>query len=208
MINSPFFLSWALAKRPSERYPVGEVDEGAAAEEELEAELLDWWSKHSMLKLFFNTAIEDGDDDDDNEEWEDKRSSWTPKSLNRPPETCRLRELQVLELWPIFPQCEHFLPILFPVHWKGKKKKKLFPLSFSTPTGLIKLTKGEERWREKERKIGNSTNWSTNDLTCLGLYNLQAIRYMWWTYISINLCIRVNIEQQMNDLEEIVVRYT
>lgn len=43
-------------------------------------------------------------------------SSWTPKSLSDDPPTkvvvvVGLKFEQVLELWPMFPQCEHFLPI-------------------------------------------------------------------------------------------------
>ena len=64
----------------------GEGDEGEAED------------KQSMLKLFF-MATEDED-----------KSSWTPKSLS-PPTAVALKVVQVLELWPMFPQCEHFLPI-------------------------------------------------------------------------------------------------
>lgn len=54
--------------------------------------------KQSTLKLFF-IAAEDED-----------MSSCTPKSLT-PPATAALWVVQVLELWPIFQQWEHFLPI-------------------------------------------------------------------------------------------------
>lgn len=51
--------------------------------------------KQSVLKLFF-IGIDD-------------KGNWTPNSLSPPAKT--IRELQVLELWPALPQCEHFLPI-------------------------------------------------------------------------------------------------
>lgn len=60
--------------------------------------------KHSMLKLFF-IAIEEEEEDE-----EEDRSSCTPKSLT-PATRVPLKLVQVLELWPMFPQCEHFLPI-------------------------------------------------------------------------------------------------
>lgn len=61
-----------------------------------------------MLKLFFMENMEEW------EEEEEYTSSWTPKSLSDPPTKVveALLFVQVLELWPMFPQCEHFLPIL------------------------------------------------------------------------------------------------
>lgn len=48
---------------------------------------------------------EDGDDDDDDEE----DDSWTPKRRSPP----RVKDVHVLQLCPILPQCEHFLlPIM------------------------------------------------------------------------------------------------
>lgn len=60
--------------------------------------------KHSMLKLFFMAR------EGEAAAAAEVRSSWTPKSLS-PAATVPLKLVQVLELWPMFPQCEHFLPI-------------------------------------------------------------------------------------------------
>jgi hypothetical protein len=57
-----------------------------------------------MLKLFFM------------ETQEDDKSSWTPKSLTPTKLLFPLKELQVLELCPMFPQCEHFLPMFLYQH--------------------------------------------------------------------------------------------
>lgn len=78
--------------------------------------------KESMLKLFFM------------ETHEDDKSSWTPKSLTpRKLLPYPLKVLQVLELWPMFPQCEHFLPIFFEptqtLNLKHHNTKFMFVLS-------------------------------------------------------------------------------
>ncbi|KAL0345119.1 UNVERIFIED_CONTAM: hypothetical protein Sradi_4343200 [Sesamum radiatum] len=64
--------------------------------------------KESRLKLFLMGILMLS------EEEEETTSSCTPNSLTPPPVLYgTLPEvLQVLELWPMFPQCEHFLPIL------------------------------------------------------------------------------------------------
>lgn len=65
--------------------------------------------RQSKLKLFF-MGITEEDEDDEGEE--DEMSSCTPKSRTTPTTSLApFDELQVLELWPMFPQCEHFLPI-------------------------------------------------------------------------------------------------
>lgn len=80
------------------------VDEAAAATTDEDEEDDKW----SVLKFFFiATQVDDADD----EEEVIDRSSWTPKSLRPPTRPPLCWELQVLELCPIFPQCEHFLPM-------------------------------------------------------------------------------------------------
>jgi hypothetical protein len=70
-----------------------------------------------MLKLFL---IEEGEEEED-------KSSRTPNSLNLPT-SLPLRVAQVLELWPIFPQCEHFLAIIantnYLQNFRLREKKK------------------------------------------------------------------------------------
>lgn len=58
-----------------------------------------------------NMGIEELQEDEDAEE--DIISTCTPNSLmnSLPSAESDLRFVHVLELWPIFPQCEHFLPI-------------------------------------------------------------------------------------------------
>lgn len=122
----PFLFSWALPMRPSERYPLMDVfisqfswTETSRQEEWGDEEGEE--ERQSMLKLLFMATEElveeeEGEDLEHREE-EEEISSWTPNSLN-PPTTLLLVLLiqpltvvHVLELWPVIPHCEHFLPI-------------------------------------------------------------------------------------------------
>lgn len=63
--------------------------------------------KESKLRLFLTEIVgREGDGM--------TASTWTPKSLNPPAwQFGRVLVLvQVLELWPVLPHCEHFLPIV------------------------------------------------------------------------------------------------
>lgn len=100
-MDIPFFLSWARAKRPSERYPKevrSEFSSMVILDEENEED--DDEGKESMLKLFLMLT-------------QLVLSNCTPK--RRSPTklvVAPLKDVQVLELWPMVPQCEHFLPII------------------------------------------------------------------------------------------------
>lgn len=58
--------------------------------------------RQSMLRHFLIMGKEPDEED---------KSSCTPNSFT-PLGRIPLLLLQVLELWPLFPQCEHFLPII------------------------------------------------------------------------------------------------
>lgn len=114
----PFFLSWARPIRQSDRYPIeilllsGIISSSMVnLDEENEEEDGDG-TKESMLKLFLMVTQLDDDEVD--------RSSCTPKRRRVPTrDDPDLKDVQVLELWPMFPQCEHFLPIIS-FHFKFK----------------------------------------------------------------------------------------
>ena len=101
----PFFLSWVLATRPSERYPFDNFSEEEEDDKDEEAEEEEE-GKESKLILFFNKVV-----------WwwwwwwvvVPLSMSWTPNNLNLV--SLCFWMVQVLELWPTFPQCEHFLTI-------------------------------------------------------------------------------------------------
>lgn len=82
--------------RPSDRYPKevrSEFSSMVILEEENEED--DEEGKESMLKLFLMVT---------------QVSNCTPKRRS-PTKEEPLKDVQVLELCPIIPQCEHFLPI-------------------------------------------------------------------------------------------------
>jgi len=64
-------------------------------DEENEEDGEDGEGKVSMLKLFLIMVLDDDEEDD----------SWTPKRRSPP----RVKDVHVLQLCPILPQCEHFL---------------------------------------------------------------------------------------------------
>lgn len=71
-------------------------------DEENEEDEEDGEGKVSMLKLFLMMVLDDDNDDED---------SWTPK--RRSPISFVVKDVHVLQLCPMLPQCEHFLlPII------------------------------------------------------------------------------------------------
>jgi len=66
------------------------------ADEENEEDGEDGEGNVSMLKLFLIMVLDDEEEEDD---------SWTPKRRSPP----RVKDVHVLQLCPILPQCEHFL---------------------------------------------------------------------------------------------------
>lgn len=85
------------------------VDEENEEEEEVGE------GKVSMLKLFLMMVLEDDEEED----------SWTPK--RRSPTSFVVKEVHVLQLCPILPQCEHFLlPIVTYVSsYENDKERKV-----------------------------------------------------------------------------------
>lgn len=116
-------------------------DEEKEEEEEGEEE-----DKQSVLKLFLMAKEEEEEG-----EFEEEASRWTPKSLIRPLPTKfvveALKFVQVLELWPMFPQCEHFLPI-----FHQDKGWSFLLLNSNNDETQKKKSKSREREREKERE--------------------------------------------------------
>ena len=127
-----------------------------------------------MLKLFLMGKEEEEDDEE--------ASRWTPKSLMIPLLPTKLgvegmKLVQVLELWPMFPQCEHFLPIFLPTQiWS-------LSLNFSqwwypnNPTTQQKKKKKlnleRERERERERDLSVRERESTKHKCIL-------VWFIWW----------------------------
>ena len=90
--------------RPSDRYPIpiellSVFSSTVILDEENEEDEEDDEGNESMLKLFLMGTQQEED-----------KSSCTPKRRS-PTKVVPLKDVQVLELWPMFPQCEHFLPI-------------------------------------------------------------------------------------------------
>lgn len=68
-------------------------------DEENEEDEEDGEGKVSMLKLFLMMVLDDDNNDDED--------SWTPK--RRSPISFVVKDVHVLQLCPMLPQCEHFL---------------------------------------------------------------------------------------------------
>jgi len=111
----------------------GEGEEDEACEED----------KQSMLKLFFMGIEEEGGGGGGG--GGGIMSSCTPKSLSPP--TVPLKMVQVLKLWPMFPQCEHFLPIITITQQIAISRSR------NNHIHETHIQKEHERERERERAV-------------------------------------------------------